>query len=117
MTDTSGIHTKTVKTIPAYPAAGVASSLREELVQSVRKTFKRKGKPLPKGDADVVVLSIEIDSHTVVELLACLDDLLPFKVTECVVKAGGYGSIAAAVEHVVSRVEKKWNQHHTGTKT
>jgi hypothetical protein len=111
MTDTS-----TTQTVPTCPGAGIATVLRDELVHAVRKTFKRKGKPLPKDDASVVILSIEIDSHTVVELLACLDDLLPFKITESVVTAGGYGSIAATVKHVVGRVEKKWNEHHAGAK-
>jgi hypothetical protein len=110
MTGTSTIATKTAL---AYPAAAVAKALRDELVNAVRKTFKRKGKPLPNDGTNVVSLSIEIDSHTVVELLACLDDLLPFKVTECVVKAG---SIEAAIKHVVGRVEKKWNEYHAGAK-
>ncbi|MGY4617642.1 hypothetical protein ACVWZ4_002869 [Bradyrhizobium sp. USDA 4472] len=61
-------------------------------------------------------MSIELDSLTVVELIAVLDDYLPFKVTESVVKAGGYGSIAAAVKHVIGRVEKKWDKHYAGVK-
>jgi len=104
------------KTIPAYPASAVAAVLQDELLRAVRARCRRKGQPLPKADPDVVILSVEIDSLTVVELLASLDDVLPFKVTECVVKAGGYGSIAEAVKHVVGRVEGKWTKHHGGGK-
>jgi hypothetical protein len=43
--------------------------------------------------------------------------VLPFKVTESVVKAGGYDSIDGAVKHVTGRVEKKWGEHHAGAKT
>jgi len=94
------------KTIPAYPASAVAAALQEELVRVIRSRYRRKGQPLPKADDEVIVLVIELDSLTVVELLACLDD----------VKAGGYGSIAEAVKHVVGRVESKWIKYHSGGK-
>ena len=104
------------KTIPAYPAADVAATLRHELLDVIRRRFRRKGTPLPKKDDEVVVMIIEIDSLTVVELLSSLDDILPFEVTESVVKAGGYKSIDAAVKHVTGRVESKWNKYHGGKK-
>ena len=99
---------------PPYPAAAVSAVMQEELLRAVRARFRRKGQPLPKADNEVVVLGVEIDSLTVVELLASLDDILPFKVTECVVKAGVYGSIEAAQKHVVGRIETKWKKYHTG---
>jgi len=105
-----------VKTITAYPAADVAATLRHEVLAAVRRRYRRKGLPLPKEDAAVAALPIEIDSLTVVELLSSLDDILPFQVTESVVKAGGYGSVEAAVGHVTARVESKWNKHHSGGK-
>ena len=104
------------KTVPKYPADAVAAVLRDELLRAVRARFRRKGQALPEGDDETAALAVEIDSLTVVELLSHLDDVLPFKVTECVVKAGGYGSISAAVKHVVGRVESKWNKHHSGGK-
>jgi len=107
----------TMKTIPAYPAAAVASVLRDELISAIRRRYRRKGTPLPKDDEAVVVLTLELDSLTVVELLSALDDILPFKVTERAVKAGGYGSIAEAVRHVTTRVESQWDKHHAGGKS
>jgi hypothetical protein len=77
------------KTIPPYPASAVEAILRDELLRVIRARSRRKGQALPKADDEVVILALEIDSLTVVELLSNLDDLLPFKVTECVVKAGG----------------------------
>ncbi len=105
-----------VKTVPLYPASAVAAVLRDELLKAIRRRYRRKRMPLPKDDDAVVILAIELDSLTVVELLSSLDDILPFKVTECVVKAGGYGSIAEAVKHVTGRVETKWNKQHDGGK-
>ncbi len=102
------------QTLPPYPATAVATVMQQELVRAVRSRFQRKGQPLLIPDDELVLLTLEIDSLTVVELLSNLDDILPFKVTESVVKAGGYGSIEAAVKHVVSRIETKWNSYHKG---
>lgn len=104
------------KTAPPYPAAAVSAVMQEELLRAVRARFKRKGETLPAADSEVVVLEVEIDSLTVVELLSSLDDILPFTVSECVVKAGGYGSIEAAAKHVVGRIETKWKKYHAGEK-
>ena len=104
------------KTIPAYPAADIAAALRHELLGAIRRRYRRKGLPLPQKDDEVIIMVIEIDSLTVVELLSSLDDILPFEVTESVVKAGGYQSIEAAVTHVTSRIESKWNKYHGGEK-
>jgi len=105
------------QTIPPYPASAVAAVMQEELLRAVRSRFRRKGQRLPIADDEVVLLVVEIDSLTVVELLSNLDDILPFKVTESVVKAGGYGSIEAAVKHVVSRIETRWDKYHKGGKS
>jgi hypothetical protein len=104
----------TTQTIPPYPAAAVAAVMQEELLRAVRSRFRRKRQPLPIADDEVVILAIEIDSLTVVELLSNLDDILPFKVTESVVKAGGYGSIGAAAKHVVGRIETRWEKYYKG---
>lgn len=106
----SAMSSALLKTIPVFPREDVIAVLREDLLRAVRRRYRRKGLPLPKDDAEVVLLTIEIDSLTVVEILAGLDDILPFKVTECVVKAGGYKSIAIAVDHLASRIEKKWDK-------
>jgi len=105
------------QTIPPYPASAVAAVMQEELLRAVRSRFRSKGQPLPIADNEVVLLAVEIDSLTVVELLSNLDDILPFKVTESGVKVGGYGSIETAVKQVVSLIEAKWNKYHDGGKS
>lgn len=102
--------------VPDFPAERVVLELQQALVAASRSLAKRKGFELPPLDSDLVALSQEIDSLSVVELLSKLDELLPFKVTECVVKPGGYGSIASAIDDVTRRVKKKWEKHHAGRK-
>ncbi len=104
------------KAIPPYPAEDVAAVLQDELLRTMRARARRKGQTLPKKDDEAVMQVIEIDSLTVVELLCSLDDILPFKATESVVKPGGYESVTAAVDHIVEGIERKWKKHHAGGK-
>lgn len=101
------------KVIPPYPASIAAATIRNELLRAVRAQLHRKGQTVPTADDELTIMAVEIDSLTVVELLACLDDILPFKVTESVVKAGGYGAIEDAVKHVVGRIQSKWSKHYS----
>jgi len=99
-----------------YPAANVAAVLQQELIDAVRGNAERKGAAVPFSDAELAELSTFIDSLAVVELLCAVDDVLPFEVGECVVRAGGYNSVAAAVKHLVGRIETQWIRYHTGVK-
>lgn len=105
-----------VTTIPVFPAAVIEATLQAALLTAVRSRYRRKKLPLPAKDSDVVVAAIEIDSLFAVEKLSTLDDLLPFKVTEAVVKPGGYNSIAEAAKHVTGRIASKWKKHFEGAK-
>ena len=107
---------RTASSPPPYPVSAVTDVMREELLRAVRARFKRKGESISGSDDQIVALPVEIDSLTVVELLSSLDDILPFTVSESVVRAGGYGSIQDALQHVVGRIEAKWNKHHAGGK-
>ena len=101
---------------PPYPAAHVTTVMEQELIAAVRSDAVRRGVALPEDDVALVSFANFIDSLTVVELLCAADDVLPFEVTECVVRAGGYDSISVAVAHLVTRIEAKWIRHHTGAK-
>ena len=111
------LSTTTVKTAPAFPADAVTQALRDELITTVRAEAKRKARPIPTKPDELVSAAIEIDSLAVVEILCALDEILPFQADERVVRAGGYGSIKVAVDHVVGRVEQEWMKHQNGGKS
>jgi hypothetical protein len=111
------LSTTTVKMAPAFPADAVAKTLRDELITTVRAEAKRKAQSIPTKSDELVGAPIEIDSLAVVEILCVLDDILPFQADERVVRAGGYGSIKTAIDHVVGRVEQEWMKHHNGGKS
>lgn len=104
------------KSSPAYPAAALASRLRDELIQAVQAVGRRRGLTLPATADEIADFPMEIDSLGVVEVLCVLDSILPFQVDESVVRAGGYGSINEAVRHVVGRIERAWQKYQDGAK-
>lgn len=92
------------KTILTFPAEAIAETLTTEISHLV-------------GGASGVTTSldeVEVDSLLVVEVLAALDDMLPFEVDHTVVDAGGYDSVTSAVTSVVAHIEEKWNAWHQG---
>jgi hypothetical protein len=116
MTQNEEAMTTTATAVPSFPADAISHVLRDELIAAVRAEARRKGQALPENDNEIVATAVEIDSLTAVELLCALDDVLPFQVTECVVRAGGYKSIDLALKHLVVGIEKKWKEHHIGGK-
>jgi hypothetical protein len=107
------LSTTIVKTATAFPVDAVTNALRDKLIT----TAKRKAQLIPTTPDELVNAAIEIDSLAVVEILCALDDILPFQADERVVRAGGYRSIKAAVDHVVGRVEQEWMKHQNGGKS
>jgi hypothetical protein len=113
----SNINATTTETALAYPAIAVATALNDELVTAVRSAAKRKSLVLTNNDKELANTAIDIDSLAVIEILCVLDDILPFQVSECVVRAGGYKSIKDAIEQLVPMVEHEWIKHHNGGKS
>lgn len=99
-----------------YPADAVAACLHDELLKALRAEAHRTGRVLPDNPDEITMLAIEIDSLTVVEVLCSLDDILPFEVRESAVRAGGYGSIDAAVTDLAKCIERQWREHYDGGK-
>jgi hypothetical protein len=105
------LETKPQSVSTEYPRADVIAALKKELLEGVRAQALRHGTPLTETDNELLAANIAIDSLMVVEMLCALDEVLPFEVQECVVQAGGYGSIEGALSHVADRIEAKWRKH------
>ena len=97
-----------LKLKPAFPAAEVATCIRDELIQCVQTLAAIHGETLPSTPAAIVTVSFQIDSLSVVGVLCKLDELLGFDVPQSVVRTGGYDSIDQAIGHLMPRVEKVW---------
>jgi hypothetical protein len=97
--------------VAAFPAASVEARLRADLLKSAGADAAVKGLTFPSGAAAQSAASIQIDSLVVVSLLCAVEPILGFELKDSVVKAGGYGSVNEAIEHVMPRIEKAWQKN------
>ncbi|PDT35660.1 hypothetical protein CO671_15205 [Rhizobium sp. M10] len=99
---------------PPYPLDQIQETLLGELIKSVKDLAEFEGILLPKSEKELVVKAIHIDSHTVVEILCVLDEVVGFEVGQGAVRPGGYESIQEAVDDVTARMGKLWEKHFEG---
>jgi hypothetical protein len=52
-----------------------------------------------------------IDSLVVVEVLLELETQVPFDLPESLVRAGGYDSVDEVVQHLMPKLQQRWNQY------
>ncbi|MCW1838749.1 hypothetical protein [Prosthecomicrobium hirschii] len=104
---------KAVTTVPSFPSSEVAKKLADELVVSVKDLATIQGIGLPAIHKELLEKAIHIDSHTIVEILCVLDQVVGFEVGQDAVRPGGYNSIEEAVTDVTARVGKLWAKHYT----
>lgn len=100
------------KSALAFPQAAVETALRDELVSYVVSLAPLKAVSLPTAAAAKITFKFQIDSLGVVDLLCEVEPLLGFALKDSVVRAGGYGSIAEAMSHLMPRIEKAWLKKH-----
>jgi len=96
--------------IAVFPKALVEECLQKALTDIVTDQAQVSGALLPA--AGLLTAQVDIDSLCAVEILCVLDEHLPFQLTECVVRPGGYSSIAQGVAHLTAGAEARWNDHH-----
>lgn len=108
------INSSTKVKAPPFPLDQVQETLLAEIIKSVKDLAEFQGALLPKSQKELIVKSIHIDSHTVVEILCVLDEVVGFEVGQGAVRPGGYESIQEAVDDVVARMAKLWEKHFEG---
>jgi len=92
--------------IAPFPKAEVEARLRDELIKAVTAEASIKGLPLPATPTQVAVTPFQIDSLVVVSILCTIEPVVGFELPDSVVRAGGYVSIASALEDLLPRIEK-----------
>lgn len=97
-------------TTTVFPGAAVEACLRDELVETIKSLAKIKGITLPAASSQIATTSVQIDSLVCVEILCAVETIVQMELPEKVVKAGGYGSIDAAIKNLVPRIEAEWKK-------
>lgn len=93
-----------------FPGAAVEACLRDELVETIKSLAKIKGIALPATPSQIANSSVHIDSLVCVEILCAVEPIVQMELPEKVVRAGGYGSIDAAIKNLVPRIEMEWKK-------
>ncbi len=96
--------------VTVFPTAAVEACLRDELVETIKSFAKIKGITLPPSPAQIATTSVQIDSLVCVDILCAVEPILQIELPEKVVKAGGYGSIEAAIKNLVPKIEAEWKK-------
>lgn len=99
-------------TQPVFPAQAIEASIRDFLaeegeMQAVLHGGSGVGQPPGSIGPQPV-----IDSLVVVEVLLELETQVPFELPESLVRAGGYDSVDEVVQHLLPKIQQRWNQYH-----
>ena len=98
-----------IKTAP-FPKAAVEAKLRDELIEAVKVEASVRGVTLPSTPAEVAKAAVQVDSLVAVSILCAVEPIVGFELPQNLVRAGGYGSVDGALEHLLPRLEKEWTK-------
>jgi hypothetical protein len=102
----------TAPTIATFPAKAVESCLRDELIEVVKSDALIKGIPLPTTPAEIVKVSVHIDSLVAVSILCAVEPILGFELPYSVVLTGGYASVEKALRNLLPSIQKQWEKRY-----
>lgn len=97
-----------------FPQAAVERCLRDELIEAVKAEAGIKGVALPGAPADIAKSSFQVDSLVAVSILCAVEPIVGFELPDSVVRAGGYGSVESAIEHLLPKVKAQWIKRKGG---
>lgn len=91
-----------------FPVAAVEACLRAELLEAIRAEASIKEIALPSAPTEIAKTAFQVDSLVIVAILCAVEPIVGFELLESVVRAGGYGSVESAIEHLLPRIEHYW---------
>jgi len=115
MTTATTAKPKTQAAEAAFPAQAIEASIRGFLAQegAMQAVLHGGGGAAGAGGTiGTIGPQPSIDSLVVVEVLLELETQVPFELPESLVQAGGYDSVDEVVQHLMPKLQLKWNQHH-----
>lgn len=98
--------------VKAFPTADVQTCLLAELTLLAESEAQVRELDIPNAPAALLKMAIPLDSLSVVDVLCAVEPIIGFQLKDGVVRTGGYGSIEAALDHLMPRIEKAWAKKH-----
>lgn len=100
------------KTEPTFPAQAIEASIRDFLAEEGAMQAVLHGGSAAGGTLGTIGPQPVIDSLVVVEVLLELETQVPFELPESLVRAGGYDSVDEVVQHLLPKIQQRWNQYY-----
>lgn len=98
--------------IKVFPVTAVRSCLLAELTLLAQAEAQVRGLEPPKAPPALLKMAIPLDSLSVVDVLCAVEPVIGFELKDSLVRTGGYGSIEAAMDHLLPRLEAVWTKKH-----
>jgi hypothetical protein len=98
-------------TTVSFPLAAVEAKLREELLGVAKSAAAMHSITLPTDSATQCATAVQLDSLAVVDVLLSVEAIVGCTLKDHIVKAGGYSSVNAAIEHLTPRIKSVWDKH------
>jgi acyl carrier protein len=99
-------------TQPTFPAQAIEASIRTFLAEEGEMQAVLHGGNAVEQGVRAIGPQPVIDSLVVVEVLLELETQVPFELPESLVRAGGYDSVDEVVQHLLPKIQQRWNQHY-----
>lgn len=100
--------------VAVFPVAAVQSCLLAELTLLAESESHVRGIEFPKSPPALLKMAVPLDSLSVVDVLCAVEPVIGFELKDSLVRTGGYGSIEAAMDHLLPRLEAVWTKKHGG---
>lgn len=97
-----------------FPVADVTASLLAELTLLAEAEANIRGLKVPKASGALLKMRIPLDSLSVVDVLCSVEPVLGTPLKDSLVRTGGYGSIEAAMDHLMPKLEAVWTKAQGG---
>lgn len=101
---------KTVAPTITFPLGEVEATLRTELLGVAESAAEMHSITLPSDPIARCAAAVQLDSLAVVDVLLSIEKIIGCTLKDHIVKAGGYSSVKAAMEHLTPRIKSAWDK-------
>lgn len=96
-----------------FPTATIETCIREFLAREAEMQQNLHGiSQSTGGSGSAVGPKPFIDSLVVVEILLEVEDVVPFELSESLVRPGGYECVDDVLQHLMPELERRWRKYY-----
>ncbi len=100
--------------VSTFPAAQIESQLRMQIAAEAKVQAQLRGTGTGSNPSlrQSSKAEPEIDSLVAVEALTVIESLVPFALSESLIRPGGYTSVNDFIDDLLPKVKNQWLEYH-----